>query len=41
MKAMLTGFVAMIVISVAAWFGLDNAGFSTADQNSGANVRLD
>ena len=41
MKAMLTGFVAMIVIGVVAWYGLDQAGFSSAETGSGANVRLD
>ena len=40
MKAMLTGFAAILVISVAAWYGLNQAGFSSADQNAGANVRL-
>ena len=41
MKAMLTGFAVMIVISAVAWYGLDNAGFSAEEIGSGTNVRLD
>jgi hypothetical protein len=41
MKAMLTGFAAMAVISVGAWYTLGEMGFSAADKGSGANVRLD
>lgn len=42
MKAMLTAFVAIAVISVAAWYGLGQAGFSAAEQgSSGSSVRLD
>jgi hypothetical protein len=41
MKAMLTGFAAMAVISVGAWYALGEMGFSAADKGSGANVRLD
>lgn len=41
MKAMFTGFAAMIIIGVAAWYGLDQAGFSAAEVGSGNNVRLD
>ena len=41
MKAMLTGFLAIIVISVGAWYGLGQLGFSAADTNSGGSVRLD
>jgi len=41
MKAMLTGFVAMVVISVAAYFVLNDLGFSAAEVGSGENVRLD
>ncbi len=41
MKAMMTGFVAMIVIAVGAWVVLGEMGFSTSDMHSGANVRLD
>lgn len=41
MKAMFTGFAVMIIIGALAWAGLDRAGFSSADVNSGDNVRLD
>jgi hypothetical protein len=41
MNAMLTGFIAIIAISVVSWYGLNEAGFSAADVNSGSNVRLD
>jgi hypothetical protein len=41
MKAMLSAFAAIAVISVAAWYGLDRAGFSAAERTSGADVRLD
>ena len=41
MKAMMTGFAVMIVISVAAWYGLGQAGFSSQEVGSGNNVRLD
>lgn len=41
MKAMLTAFVAIGVISVAAWYGLGQAGFSAAEQGAGSAVRLD
>ena len=41
MKAMWYALAAMIVISAAAWFGLEQAGFSAADQNTGNAVRLD
>lgn len=41
MKAMLAGFLGIVVISAAAWYGLGQAGFSTQERNSGANVRLD
>lgn len=41
MKAMLTGFAAMILITVGAWYGLGQAGFSSQDVYSGQNVRLD
>lgn len=41
MKAMLTGFAAMICITIGAWAALNNAGFSAADIHSGTNVRLD
>ena len=41
MKPMLVGFAAIIVIAIAASFALDNAGFSSREQHSGAAVRLD
>lgn len=41
MKAMLAGFVAIIVIAYGAWYGLNQLGFSTADVYSSPNVRLD
>ena len=41
MKAMFAAFAAMIVVSVGAWLGLDQIGFSSADQTSGSAVRLD
>lgn len=41
MKAMLTGFVVMIVISVGAHYALEGMGFSSQEVYSGSNVRLD
>ncbi|WP_263624272.1 hypothetical protein [Salipiger bermudensis] len=41
MKAMITGFVAIIAIGVAAYFGLHEIGFSSAEAYSSPNVRLD
>lgn len=41
MKAMLSGFAAMIVLGVGAWYALDEIGFSSADQFSSPSVRLD
>ncbi|WP_263619685.1 hypothetical protein [Salipiger bermudensis] len=41
MKAMFTGFVAIIVIGIVAYFGLHEIGFSSAEVYSGPNVRLD
>ena len=42
MKAMITGFVAVALIGVAAYYGLHAMGFSTADMTtSGGSVRLD
>ncbi len=41
MKAMIAAALAMSLISVLAWFGLEHAGFSTASQDSSASVRLD
>lgn len=41
MKAMWSAFAAIVLIAVLAWYGLGQAGFSAADQTSGAAVRLD
>ena len=41
MKAMFAGFAAMILLAAAAWYGLNELGYSTANVNAGANVRLD
>ncbi|WP_435139967.1 hypothetical protein [Pseudopelagicola sp. nBUS_19] len=41
MKAFLLSCAAIVVISVAAFYGLNYAGFSTKDVASGASVRLD
>jgi hypothetical protein len=38
---MFAAFAATIVISIAAWAGLERAGFSSADIGSGPDVRLD
>lgn len=41
MKTMLAGFAAMVVISVGAYFVLQEMGLSAQNQNSGNAVRLD
>ena len=41
MKAMLTGFAAIVIVSGVAWYGLEQAGFSSAEVFSNSNVRLD
>lgn len=41
MKALLTGFALIIIISVAAWFGLDALELSSQEVYSGPNVRLE
>ena len=41
MRAMYLAFAAIAVISVVAWYGLNLAGFSTAEQTAGDAVRLD
>ena len=41
MKAMLSAFAAIGIVSIAAWYGLGEAGFSAAEQGSGNAVRLD
>ncbi|MFA3916550.1 hypothetical protein [Ruegeria hyattellae] len=41
MKAMMMGFAALIVISVGAYFGLQELGYATEARRSGDTVRLD
>ncbi|MEL6467330.1 MAG: hypothetical protein AAFQ58_20405 [Pseudomonadota bacterium] len=41
MKSMMMGFAALIVISVGAYFVLQEIGFSSGEVNSGDAVRLD
>lgn len=41
MKAMYIAFAAIVVIAVGADFALDHIGFSSQDQFSGPDVRLD
>ncbi|WP_353475639.1 hypothetical protein PVT71_23925 (plasmid) [Salipiger sp. H15] len=41
MKAMFTGFLAIIVIGTAAYFGLHEIGMSSAEVYSSPNVRHD
>lgn len=41
MKAMMSGFALMTLISLGAYIGLNQIGFSSADRNSGTSVRLD
>ena len=41
MKAMFAGFAAMIVIGVAAWYGLGELGFSSQEVNTSDSVRID
>ena len=41
MKAMLAGFAAIIIISLLAFVGLNQAGFSSQDTFSSDSVRLD
>ena len=38
---MFAGFAAIVVIAAVAWYGLGQAGFSSQDTQSSANVRLD
>lgn len=40
MKAMFVSFVAIAVISVGAYYVLENLGFSAADTTAGPSVRL-
>lgn len=41
MKAMLTGFAAIILIAIGATFVLDQIGMTAQDQATGNAVRLD
>ena len=41
MKVMLSAFLAIAIIAVAAFYGLQEAGFSTSEQQAGDAVRLD
>ncbi len=41
MRAMILAFLAIAVIAVGAWYGLEEIGFSTAEETAGPNVRLD
>ena len=41
MKAMLTGFAAIVLIGIGAWYVLGQAGFSSQEVYSSQNVRLD
>ena len=41
MRVMLMSFAVMVAISVGAFYGLHEAGFSSADQLAGPAVRLD
>ncbi len=41
MKSMLAGFAAMILIGVAAYYGLHELGYASWEVYSGPNVRVD
>ena len=41
MKVMLLAFAVMALITVGAWYGLGQAGFSSGDRQAGSAVRLD
>jgi hypothetical protein len=41
MRVMLLAFLATGLIAIGAWYGLNHAGFSSADMGSSPNVRLD
>lgn len=41
MKVILISAVTIVVIAVVASFGLDQAGYSSQEQQSGSSVRLD
>ncbi|AKO99880.1 MAG: hypothetical protein RID15_06920 [Marinovum algicola] len=40
MKAMFAGFAAIVLIGVAAYYGLHELGFSAQEAYSGPNVRV-
>jgi hypothetical protein len=41
MKPMLSGFAAIVLIGVVAWYALGQAGFSSREVQSSESVRLD
>lgn len=41
MKAMFIAFAAIILIAIAADYGLERAGFSTQEKQAAPSVRLD
>ena len=41
MKAMLSAFVVMALISIAAFYGLSAAGFGSGERQAGDAVRID
>ncbi len=41
MKTMMLAFAAIAIIAIGASFGLNQAGFSAAEQGAGSAVRLD
>ena len=41
MRAMLSAFVVMALISVGAYYGLKEAGFGTDERQASDNVRID
>ena len=41
MRTMFIAFLGIAVISIVAWYGLHQAGFSSAEKTSGGSVRLD
>ncbi|MFU1477976.1 hypothetical protein ACM25N_09810 [Roseovarius sp. C7] len=41
MKAILTGFIAIALISVGAYYALNGVGYSSQEKFSGDNVRVE
>ncbi len=41
MKAMLTGFAAVVIVAAGAYYALGQMGFSSQEKYSSQNVRLD